>query len=316
MLLCPTCGLAFRPPHRSCPHDGAELKPPEELDPRLGSQIANYSLIEFLGKGGMGVVYRGEHIYLHKQVAIKVLHEKYASQGEAVSRFLQEARAAATIGHPNIVDVSDFGETPDGAAYFIMELVSGRPLDQVLQEEGALPLLRAINILNQVGRALSAAHEKGIVHRDLKPENVMLQKRPGRREILRRSAPGTFSVEKEGDYDFVKLLDFCVAKMIDAPSDARHTQSGTIFGTPEYMAPEGARGLPVDRRADVYAFGVLFYEMLTLAVPFEGQTPMDVLMAQVHKAPPPPSKRNPRAQVSPEAERLILWCLEKDPARR
>ena len=316
MLLCPTCGLAYRAPHVVCVHDGARLQPPEELDPRLGSQIANYTLIEFLGKGGMGVVYRGEHIYLHKQVAIKVLHEKYASQGEAVSRFLQEARAAATIGHPNIVDVSDFGETADGAAYFIMELVSGRPLDQVLQEEGALPLLRSINILNQVGRALSAAHEKGIVHRDLKPENVMLQRRPGRREIVRQTAPGAFQVEREGDYDFVKLLDFGVAKMIDAPSDLRQTAAGQIFGTPEYMAPEAARGLPVDHRADVYAFGVLFYEILTAAVPFEGQTPMDVLMAQVHKAPPPPSRRNPAADVSPAAERMILWCLEKDPAKR
>jgi serine/threonine-protein kinase len=299
-----------------CIHDGARLQPPEELDPRLGSQIANYTLIEFLGKGGMGVVYRGEHIYLHKQVAIKVLHEKYASQGDSVSRFLQEARAAATIGHPNIVDVSDFGETPDGAAYFIMELVSGRPLDQVLYEDGALPLLRAINILNQVGRALAAAHEKGIVHRDLKPENVMLQRRPGRREIVRRTAPGAFQVEHEGDYDFVKLLDFGVAKMIDAPADPRRTAAGQIFGTPEYMAPEAARGLSVDHRADVYAFGVLFYEMITAAVPFEGQTPMDVLMAQVHKPPPPPSQRNPRAEVSPGAERLILWCLEKDPDKR
>src|SRR5262249_16071441 len=125
MLLCPTCGLAFRAPLLSCPYDQAHLLPPEELDSRLGVQIANYTLIGFLGKGGMGVVYRGEHIYLHKQVAIKVLHEKYASQSDAVSRFLREARAAATIGHPNIVDVSDFGETTDGAAYFIMELVSG-----------------------------------------------------------------------------------------------------------------------------------------------------------------------------------------------
>jgi serine/threonine-protein kinase len=313
MLLCPTCGLAYRAPYNVCPRDNVPLLPPEELDPRLGSQIANYTLIEFLGKGGMGVVYRGEHIYLHKQVAIKVLHEKYASQSEAVARFLAEARAAATIGHPNIVDVSDFGETSDGAAYFIMELVSGRPLDQVLQEDGALPLLRAINILNQVGRALSAAHEKGIVHRDLKPENVMMQKRPGRRDIVRRTGTN-FSVEKEGEYDFVKLLDFGVAKMIGAPTG--QTESGTIFGTPEYMAPEAARGLPVDHRADVYAFGILFYEMLTMFVPFDGATPMDVLMAQVHKAPPPPSRRNPRAKVSAEAERLILWCLEKDPDKR
>ena len=315
MLLCPTCGMAYRAPYNVCPRDNVPLQPPEELDPRLGSQIANYTLIEFLGKGGMGVVYRGEHIYLHKQVAIKVLHEKYASQGEAVARFLAEARAAATIGHPNIVDVSDFGETQDGAAYFIMELVQGRPLDQVLAEDGLLPLLRAINILNQVGRALAAAHEKGIVHRDLKPENVMLQKRPGRRDIVRRHGTN-FSVEKEGDYDFVKLLDFGVAKMIDAPSGARQTENGAIFGTPEYMAPEAARGLPVDHRADVYAFGILFYEMLTTFVPFEGATPMDVLMAQVHQVPPPPSRRNPRAQVSAEAERLILWCLEKDPNKR
>jgi serine/threonine-protein kinase len=291
MLLCPTCGAAFRPPRGVCPDDGATLRPADELDPRLGSQIGNYRLVDLLGKGGMGVVYRAEQIYLGKPAAIKILHDRYASHHDLVSRFLQEALAAATIGHPNIVDVLDCGETQEGSAYIVMEYLVGRPLDQVLDEEGPLPLLRTINILNQVGRALAAAHDKGIVHRDLKPENVLLDRRPGRREIVRKKgAPvqAEFEVDKEGEYDFVKLLDFGVAKMADAPS-LRQTMRGTIFGTPEYMAPEAARGLPIDGRVDIYALGVMFYEMLTGSVPFEGKAPMEVIWAHVSRPIVPPS---------------------------
>ncbi|HJZ88469.1 MAG TPA: serine/threonine-protein kinase [Polyangia bacterium] len=315
MLLCPQCGSAYREQYRHCGRDGAELRPAEELDPRLGSQVGNYRLLDLLGKGGMGVVYKAEHLYIGKLAAIKILHDSYASHSDAVSRFLQEARAAATIGHANIVDVNDFGETPDGCAYFVMEYVEGRPLDQVIQDDGPLPLLRTINIGNQIGRALMAAHDKGIVHRDLKPENVMLDKRPGRREIVRTLRPGQYQVEKELEYDFVKLLDFGVAKIAGDP--LRHSLPGLVLGTPEYMAPETARAeAHVDARVDIYAFGVLLYEMLTARAPFDVGSPADIVAAHLSRPVPPLRAKNPHAQVTRAIEQLIMKCLEKQPAAR
>jgi serine/threonine-protein kinase len=319
MLLCPVCESAYREPLATCPADGAGLRPAVELDSRLSGQIANYRLVDLLGKGGMGVVYLGEHIYIGKPAAIKVLHEKYAAQHEAVARFLQEARAAATIGHPNIADVSDFGETADGCAYFVMEFIEGKPLDQIIGEEGPLSLLRTINIINQVGRALGAAHDKGIVHRDLKPENVMLTSKPGRREVVRAAADAgarQFSVEPEGEYDFVKILDFGVAKMNDSAVSLGKTSAGVLLGTPEYMSPEAARGTTVDLRADIYAIGVLCYEMLTSTVPFEGQNPVEILIGHISRQPPPMRDKAPKADVTPAIEQLIAQCLAKDPDQR
>jgi serine/threonine-protein kinase len=318
--ICPSCRRTFEGKERFCTKDAAVLVEQEELD-RLGQILGNYKLLSVMGRGGMGTVYRAEHVYIGKPFAVKILHNRYVRHDEAVERFLREARAASSINHPNIVDVTDFGKLPEGVVYFVMEHLEGRSLEDLLERDGPVQLHRAINIVNQMASALAAAHEKDIVHRDLKPENVMLIKRPGRREVVRtdgRDDHGKvrFVIEKEGDFDFVKLLDFGIAKVQGTNESARMTAANTIFGTPEYMSPEQARGLPVDHRADVYALGIMFYDMLTGKVPFSAEASVDVLHQQVNARPIPPSQVAPHAEITPAAERLILRSLEKDPAKR
>ena len=319
MLRCPTCGTDYRERSlrsgvRVCPRDGARLRPASELDWRVSTLVGNYRLIDLLGRGAMGVVYRGEHAYIGKPVAIKILHDGSAGDPVAVQRLLNEARAAAMIGHANIIEVSDFGMTTDGLTYFVMELVEGQSLGELLAASGPLPLVRAITIVNQIGRGLAAAHEKKIIHRDLKPENVMLEARAGRRDVVRRASADRFVVEREASYDFVKILDFGVAEIIDSQTFATSGE-GRVCGTPCYMAPEVVDGT-ADHRADIYALGVLFYEMLTGTVPFDAADPVDVFYAHRKSPVPPIRERCPTANVTIAAERLILRAMAKDPAER
>jgi eukaryotic-like serine/threonine-protein kinase len=289
-------------------------------DARTGTTVGKYKLHEIVGRGGMGVVYRGEHVYIGKEVAVKILHEGYGGREESIKRFLREARAASLIAHPNIVDVTDFGKSNDGTVFFVMEFLHGEPLDGLLSRERRLDLLRAITILNQVAGALGAAHTKGIVHRDLKPENIMLARREGRRELVRQftDESGLHTVtEREKAFDFVKILDFGVAKVRDPDSnEGRVTQQGVVFGTPEYMAPETARIGVSDPRTDVYALGVIFYEMLTGTVPFAGETAVDVMLKVVSEPVMPPRVRAPGIEITSEAEHLIMKALAKDPRQR
>jgi serine/threonine-protein kinase len=282
--------------------------------------VGKYKLHEIVGRGGMGVVYRGEHVYIGKEVAVKILHDGYGGREESIKRFLREARAASLINHPNIVDITDFGKSNDGTVFFVMEFLHGEPLDALMQRERRLELIRAITIVNQIAGALGAAHAKGIVHRDLKPENVMLTKREGRRELIRQISDesGLHTVtEREKAFDFVKILDFGVAKVRDPNvSEARVTQQGVVFGTPEYMAPETARIGVSDPRTDIYALGVIFYEMLTGTIPFAGETAVDVMLKVVSEPVTPPRDRAPGAEITPEAEQLIMKALSKDPLRR
>jgi eukaryotic-like serine/threonine-protein kinase len=289
-------------------------------DARTGTTVGKYKLHEIVGRGGMGVVYRGEHVYIGKEVAVKILHEGYGGREESIKRFLREARAASLINHPNIVDVTDFGKSSDGTVFFVMELLEGEALDTVLQRDRRLDLMRSITIVNQMAGALGAAHSKGIVHRDLKPENVMLIRREGRRELLRQfiDNEGMHTVsEREKAFDFVKILDFGVAKVRDPDSsEGRVTQQGVVFGTPEYMAPETARVGISDPRTDIYALGIMFYEMLTGTVPFTGETPVDVMLKVVSQTVMPPRQKAPEIEITPEAERLIMKALAKDPLQR
>jgi serine/threonine protein kinase len=249
-----------------------------------------------------------------------IFNEGYGGREESIKRFLREARAASLINHPNIVQVTDFGKANDGTVFFVMELLVGEPLDAILARDRRLDLLRSIIICNQLTAALAAAHSKDIIHRDLKPENVMLIPREGRRELVRRVADesGAYELsEREKQFDFVKILDFGVAKVREPEArKGRITNAGIVFGTPEYMAPETARVGYSDARSDIYALGIMFYEMITGTVPFTGDAPVDVMMKQVHERVPPMRKVAPDAEITDEAERMILKALAKDPEQR
>ncbi len=262
-------------------------------DPNVGRQLDRYRVLEKIGEGGMGVVYAVEHVLLRKRMAMKILHPAVSADPELSARFHNEAIAASRIGHENIVTVTDFGWSEDGRAYLVMEELRGRSLARVLAADRSLSAVRAAAVGIQVARALAAAHAMGIVHRDLKPDNVMVLPGPPER---------------------VKVLDFGISKV--GPSDLRITRAGAILGTPEYMSPEQASGLPIDRRADIYALGVVLYEMLAGRPPFLHADPLQVLLLHRSEPPPPILDFNRRARVPEELLALVRRMLEKDPDRR
>jgi serine/threonine-protein kinase len=233
-------------------------------DQMLGRTLLDRYVIESkLGEGGMGAVYLARHLVLEKRVALKVLHAELQRKPDLVERFLNEAKSASRIRHENVIDITDFGTAPDGTVFFAMELLEGRDLHDVMTHAALdgqrLPWSRTRNIFLQVCAALTAAHKAGILHRDLKPENIYL-------------------VEWLGHPDFVKLLDFGIAKSTEVLEEGRKlTRTGMLFGTPEYMAPEQARGEKVDARVDVYAMGCILYQLISGRVPFEGDSFMAVL---------------------------------------
>jgi serine/threonine protein kinase len=290
----------------------------DEATARLGTRLGNYALKEIIGRGGMGIVYRASHIYIRKPAAVKVLHRDLFSLPGAKARFLREAQTASLVNHPNIVGVTDFGEAPDGTVYLVMAEAHGIGLDLVLDQEGTLPLFRAIGILGQIVHALAAVHQQNIVHRDIKPENIMLARRSGRRELVRRLRDGDQYIERvepEECFDLVTLLDFGAARMLQ-PGFHALDEHARIVGTPAYIAPETAQSGHADARSDIYSIGILFYEMLTGQVPFDSDNVAETLKKQIYDLPIPPSKRNPYVEITPEAERVILRTLEKQPDHR
>jgi eukaryotic-like serine/threonine-protein kinase len=313
--VCPRCFTRFPDSERFCLHDSAVLVEEEDIA-RLGTSVGNYRLDRILGRGGMGTVYSGEHIYIKKPVAVKILHPQFARYQEAIHRFLREARAASAINHPNIVDVTDFGILTDGPVYFVMEFLEGKSLEDVIEREGAVELHRALNIANQIALALEAAHTHGIIHRDLKPDNIMLLKRPGRRDLVRMTPDQSWITEREESYDFVKILDFGIAKSLIPDELSAETVQGAVFGTPEYMSPEAARGEEVDLRADVYSLGVILFDMLCGRPPFEAAQSSEVLAMHIHKQPPAPREFAPHREITDMAEQVMLKAMQKDPARR
>ena len=252
-----------------------------------------YQVDYVLGVGSMGIVYGARHAAVGKLVAIKALRAHLADDAEAIQRFNAEATAATSIGNQHIVETFDFGRLPDGAAYMVMEYLEGRSLAELIEGWSPLPLERMLKIGVQIAEALNAAHLAGIVHRDLKPDNVFL-------------------CEREHDPDFVKILDFGIAKF--GVSQARLTQAGAVFGTPAYMSPEQALGKATDGRTDIYALGVMLYEMACGRVPFQGENALAVLAMHSNEAPEPLSSRKP--DVSAELEAIVHKCLQKDPDAR
>ncbi|MCK5797587.1 MAG: serine/threonine protein kinase, partial [Deltaproteobacteria bacterium] len=247
--------------------------PPESMatstDPLIGIELGNYRVEEKLAEGGMGLIYRAVHTLIGRQAAIKVLSHRYSDDLNMIKRLHREARAVNRIGHPNIVDIFDFGQTPDGRQYFAMEFLQGANLGQIIETDGPLPWAITSQILTQALDAIAAAHDMGIIHRDIKPENIFVH---------------------IGDDDAVttKVLDFGIAKSVGVgPEGEKLTRAGSVMGTPEYIAPEQIRGKNVDGRADLYALGVILYEMVTGRRPYNSDKVMNLLMAHLRDPIPP-----------------------------
>jgi predicted Ser/Thr protein kinase len=274
-----------------------QAKGGNEYDRLVGETLdGRYFVEKKIGEGGMGVVFAARHSVIERPLAIKVLKREVMRDTATIKRFIQEAKAASRIGHPNIVDVTDFGTTPDGMTYSVMEYITGQTLGHALRH-GSFPASRAIKIAVQIARALGAAHDKGIVHRDLKPENIFL-------------------VERDNRTDFVKIVDFGIAKVVPSqganPNEPRLTRAGSVFGTPEYMAPEQAAGKSdTDGRVDIYALGVLLYEMLTGRVPHRGDSTVRTLAMVMLDPVEPPSRLRNDGEITPELEAVVLHALAK-----
>lgn len=307
---CQNCGHAISADARFCgvcgqpvaisSHGGQPAPVSQPGHDMTGRVIAGrYRLLDKLGEGGMGAVFRAEQLSLKRVVALKLLRPALSDNDELVRRFNAEAEMAARLSHPNTVTLYDFGQDSDGMLFIAMELIAGQSLRQTLGQ-GPMPLARIVAIADQICDSLGDAHQRGIVHRDLKPDNVMLSERGSKRDI-------------------VCVLDFGIAKLRDQRGDVTGvpiTQAGALLGTPQYMAPEQIRGETVDGRADIYALGIILYEMLTGALPFEAPSLMAILSCHLLDTPIPPSQRRPDLAVPPAVEQLIMTMLSKAPGER
>jgi serine/threonine-protein kinase len=290
---CPACDRRFPAAFKVCPHDATPLEDaPDDEDPMIGAVLGgSYEVVRMVGEGGMGRVYEARHQRLPtKRFAVKMLHPELARQPEVVTRFQREAEASSVLSHPNVVDVYDVSSSSDGRPYIVAELLQGEELGSHLDRVVTMSPQAAAHVVRQVCAALDAAHAAGIVHRDVKPENVFL------------AAGGAQ----------VKVLDFGISKVGENKDGL--TKTGTVMGTPDYMAPEQARGDKVDARADIYAVGAILYRAVTGRKPFEGLDPMATLTAVLTQEPPRPSEVNP--QVPLPLELVIQRAMAKNPGER
>ncbi len=286
-------------PRPAKPNEAHEAKEPADDGLELvGSSLGSYRLIARIGKGGMGHVYRAEHVRLGREVALKLLRQDYAKRKDAVARFFQEARTVNRVRHRNIVDVTDFVELDDGTTFIIMELLTGQSLSSWVRSGIEVP--RALAILAQICEGLAAAHSVNVIHRDLKPDNVIIVREP------------------EGG-ELVKLLDFGVAKLINQGDDENfgvETAAGSVVGTPAYMSPEQAGGLPIDGRSDIYSLGAIMYELFCGQTMFRGRSFGEYVRKHLTEHPVPPRATSRGARLDPRIEAIILRAIEKEPARR
>jgi serine/threonine-protein kinase len=288
MSSCGGCAAEVQLEDTFCPRCGAPV-----VDPFIGTIVGErYRIVSRIGVGGMGAVYRVEHTMMRRDLAIKVLLPELGGKEEFARRFEREAESASRLTHPNIITITDFGHTAEGSLFLVMEFLAGESLSEAIAA-GPMPPARALAIVRQILRGLEHAHAAGVVHRDLKPENIML-------------------VERDGQRDVVKILDFGIAKVTQPQSGGEAlTQAGVIFGTPEYLSPEQALGEAVDARADIYAAGVILYEMLAGRRPFENEDKVKIISMHLSHAPPRLRDANPAVDVPLPLEQAIMQSLEK-----
>jgi serine/threonine-protein kinase len=292
MKSCPICEKTYGDQVAVCPADGATLlaggAPP---DPFLGRTIkGRYAVLRKLGEGGMGAVYLAEQVSVSRKVALKVLRADFARDEDFVRRFRLEARLAASLNHRNIITVYEFDQAEDGSLFIAMEYLEGRPLNEVIRQEGALPAGRAVRLGLQIAQGLEAAHRAGVIHRDIKPHNIMVV-----------------------GQDDIKLMDFGIARLMDAGSPGL-TRTGVVMGTPAYMPPEQIEGGTITEQTDIYAFGIVLYELLTGSVPFTAASPRAVLTKHLQEAPLPLRTVDPRIPAS--VEQVVMQALAKQPEAR
>jgi len=299
MKYCPVCERKYDDDMRMCGVDGTPLRS-QSLQTPVRDQMAGrvvkgrYQIMSRLGEGGMGTVYLAEQVSIGRKVALKVLRGNYAMDDEFIERFRREARLAASLNHRNIVTVYDFDQGDDESLFIAMEYLDGEKLSDVIQRDGPLDMGRAVRLCLQFAEGLEAAHHAGVIHRDIKPDNIMV-------------------VGEEGA-ETIKLMDFGIARLRDVAGTSRLTRPDVIMGTPAYMAPEQAEGKETSERTDIYALGIVLYEMLSGEVPFKATTPAAVLLKQIQEIPVP--LRKLRREVPTEIERLVMQALEKKPERR
>jgi eukaryotic-like serine/threonine-protein kinase len=290
MKACPQCHIRYPTDSVHCLLDGAELA--AILDPLIGKTIAGCYVIEdMLGEGGMSTVYRSRHKLVDRPCAIKVMNPVLATDANVRERFRREARSTQAIAHPNVIEIFDQGEMEDGVPYIVMDLLDGSTLS-TLVDAGPIAPARSLPIMIQVARGIARAHDLGVVHRDLKPDNIFICRRGDRA-------------------DLVKILDFGIAR---SRADTRLTNAGELFGTPQYMAPERITSGEAGPSVDLYALGVIFFEMATGRLPFTAPDPATFLIRHMKEAPPPPRQIN--ARVPERLDALVLQLLEKDPRAR
>ncbi|MFO0760924.1 MAG: serine/threonine-protein kinase [Byssovorax sp.] len=271
-------------------------------DPNIGRDLLDgqFQILQKIGSGGMGSVYKAAQPAMNRMVAVKILHPKLTNRKDLVSRFRREARAMSHLTHPNTVKVYLYGDLDDGSLYIVMEYLEGKNLNQVVRKEGPLPVERAVPVLIQVCGALHEAHLQGIIHRDLKPENIFLSTNGGLK-------------------DYPKVLDFGLAKVTERelrPGSIMLTQEGMVFGTPEFMSPEQAQGKPLDARSDLYSLAIILYEVLTGKLPFDAKTPMEYIQMHVTKPPILLDDRVPGKRFPPGLAQVIDKALQKRPEDR
>jgi serine/threonine protein kinase len=300
---CEACHSSYPDDFTVCPRDQSALRSGTELQPGMVLR-GKYEILERVGRGGMASVYRARHRAFGEVRAIKVVGATLADHDDFLRRFHQEAVVARKLHHPHAVRVEDLDTTDDGRPFIVMEYVEGRNLREVIRQEGALPVPRALRIAQEVASALSAAHAIGIVHRDIKPDNILMTRGPDGAEVA-------------------KVLDFGIAKVKEGAFDTGEgyapTQTGVVVGTPQYISPEqamGKRGDEVDGRSDVYSLGVVLYEMVTGRLPFQSDTAMGMILHHLQTAPTPPHLARPELGLSPALSDVLMKALQKDRDRR